>query len=107
MLEYITDELLADREHKGCFLVNVAVEVASQDKEVSNIVCENDRRVEEFFYAAIKKGLDSGEIKNKQDARALARFVFNNVKGIRVAARSTSDKAFFDDIIELTMSVLS
>ena len=107
MLEYITDELLADREHKGCFLVNVAVEVASQDKEVSNIVCENDRRVEEFFYAAIKKGLDSGEIKNKQDARALARFVFNNVKGIRVAARSTSDKAFFDDIIELTMSVLN
>lgn len=107
MLEFITSELITDREHKGCFLVNVAVEVASQDQEVSNIVCQNDRYVEEFFYTTIKKGQKSGEIKNKQDARGLARFIFNNIKGIRVTAKSVSDKDFFDDIIELTMSVLS
>ena len=106
MLEFITGELIADREHKGCFLVNVAVEVASQDQEVGNIVCQNDRNVEEFFYTTIKKGQENGEIKNKQDARALARFIFNNVKGIRVTAKSISDKAFFEDIITLTMSVL-
>ncbi|MBS1530688.1 MAG: TetR/AcrR family transcriptional regulator, partial [Bacteroidetes bacterium] len=106
MLEFITGELLADREHKGCFLVNVAVEVAPHDQEVRDIVCQNDRLVEEFFYKAIKNGQESGEIRNKQDARALARFVFNNVKGIRVNAKSTTDKSFFNDIINLTMSVL-
>jgi TetR/AcrR family transcriptional repressor of nem operon len=54
----------------------------------------------------IKKGQDSGEITNKQDARALARFIINTVKGIRVTAKSTNDKTIFDDIIKLAISVL-
>jgi TetR/AcrR family transcriptional repressor of nem operon len=54
----------------------------------------------------IKKGQDSGEITNKQDARALARFIINTVKGIRVTAKSTNDKTIFDDIIKLAVSVL-
>jgi TetR/AcrR family transcriptional repressor of nem operon len=99
-------ELLSDEQHKGCFLVNTEVEVAPHDQEVSNMVCQNDQLVENAFYQAIKKGQESGEIANKQDARALARFIFNTVKGIRVSAKSTTDKSYFDDIIKMAMSVL-
>jgi TetR/AcrR family transcriptional regulator, transcriptional repressor for nem operon len=106
LLEMATTELLIDKQHKGCFMVNAEVEVAPHDKEVSDLVCKNDQQVENAFYAAIKKGQDSGEITNRQDARALARFIFNTVKGIRVSAKSTTDKAFFEDIINLSLSVL-
>jgi TetR/AcrR family transcriptional repressor of nem operon len=106
LLEFITNGLLNDQKHKGCFMVNAEVEVAPHDKEVSQLVCANDQQVEDAFYLAIKKGQDSGEITNRQDARALARFTFNTVKGIRVTAKSTTDKAVFDDIIRLAVAIL-
>ncbi|HVS93991.1 MAG TPA: TetR/AcrR family transcriptional regulator [Mucilaginibacter sp.] len=106
MLEYTIKELAGDKEQKGCFLVNAAVEVAPHDAEVNKMLCENDGRMEEFLFALIQKGQESGEITNKSDAKTLADFIFNNIKGMRVTARAVSDRAFFDDMIGLTMSVL-
>jgi len=106
LLEIATTELLGDKLQKGCFMVNAEVEVAPHDAEVNKLVCRNDQQMEEAFYQVIKKGQESGELKNKQDARALARFVFNAVKGMRVTVKSTTDKSVFDDIINLTISAL-
>jgi TetR/AcrR family transcriptional repressor of nem operon len=106
LLEMATTELLDDKQQKGCFMVNAEVEVASHDAEVSNLVCKNDQQMEEAFYQVIKKGQESGELKNQQDARALSRFIFNSVKGMRVTAKSTPDRSLFNDIIKLTISAL-
>jgi len=106
MLEYIINELIKDKEQKGCFLVNAGVELASQDKEVNAMLCQNDRQVENYFYEIIKDGQESGEITNKQDATVLAQFLLNNIKGVRVTARTAADKRIFNDIINLTLSVL-
>jgi TetR/AcrR family transcriptional repressor of nem operon len=106
LLEMTISDLVCDQQHKGCFLVNAAVEVAPHDPEVNNMICQNDQQIEGFFYDAIRKGQGTGEISNKQDARALARFIFNTMKGIRVSAKATSDKSIFDDIIKLALTVL-
>ncbi|MDB5152323.1 MAG: comR 2 [Mucilaginibacter sp.] len=107
LFAFTTRELLSDEQHKGCFMVNSAIEVAPHDKEVSDMICQNDQQVENAFYQAIKKGQQSGEVTSKQNARALARFIVNTVKGLRVSAKSTTDQGVFDDIIKLTMSVLA
>jgi TetR/AcrR family transcriptional repressor of nem operon len=106
LLELVASGLLNDEQHKGCFMVNAEVEVAPHDAEVKEIICKNEQQIEEAFHRAIQKGQESGEITNKQDARALARFFLNTVKGIRVSAKSTTDKAFFNDIIKTALSVL-
>lgn len=106
LLEFTVEELLGDRQQKGCFMVNAEVEVAPHDEEVSSLVCKNDEQMEAAFYEVIQKGKDSGEIKGTKDVRALARFIFNSVKGMQVTAKSTKDKEVFDDIIELTVSAL-
>ncbi len=106
LLEMTTLDLVSDCEHKGCFMTNAAVEVAPHDKEVSDMICQNDQQIESAFTKAIEKGQTSGEISSTQDARALARFILNNVKGMRVSAKSTTDKRMFDDIIKLTLSTL-
>jgi TetR/AcrR family transcriptional repressor of nem operon len=106
LLELATSDLLKDKQHKGCFMVNAEVEVAPHDAKVKNLVCKSDRQIEDAFYHAIQKGKESGEITSKQDARALTRFILNTVKGIRVSAKSTTDKNFFNDIIQTTLSVL-
>jgi TetR/AcrR family transcriptional repressor of nem operon len=106
LLNMIIDELLNDKAQRGCFMVNAEVEVAPHDSQVSQIICTSDQQVEDAFYIVIKKGQENGEIKNPQDARALSRFIFNTVKGIQVTAKSTSDKAVFEDIIKMALSVL-
>ena len=47
-----------------------------------------------------------GEVKNRRDARALARFFLNTVKGLQVTGKSSPDKSVFDDIIMLAVSTL-
>jgi TetR/AcrR family transcriptional repressor of nem operon len=106
LLEFTTNDLLSDEQQKGCFLVNAKVEAAVHDAEVQHILCRNDQQMEEAFEQIIQKGKDSGEFKNPLPARALARFVFNAVKGMQVTAKSTIDKTLFNDIIQLTVSVL-
>jgi TetR/AcrR family transcriptional repressor of nem operon len=106
LLEIGTADLLEDKQQKGCFMVNAEVEVAPHDEEVNELISRNEKQMEDAFFQVIKKGQECGEISNQQDARALARFIFNAVKGMRVTAKSTSDKAVFEDIIKLTVSIL-
>ncbi|SMO73633.1 transcriptional regulator, TetR family [Flavobacterium resistens] len=94
-------ESLQDRITKGCFMVNSAVELAMHDPEIGKIVHDNQKAVEEVFYQAIKKGQEYGQISDKQEARSLARFIFNNYSGIRVLARAGErDKQVYDDILK-------
>jgi TetR/AcrR family transcriptional regulator, transcriptional repressor for nem operon len=107
LLELTTLDLLKDKQHKGCFMVNAEVEVASHDPEVKDIIRKSEDQIENAFRRAIQNGQKKGEINAKQDARALARFFLNTVKGIRVSAKSVSDKSTFDDVIRTALSVLN
>ncbi|KAF2079090.1 TetR/AcrR family transcriptional regulator [Flavobacterium sharifuzzamanii] len=94
-------ESLQDRITKGCFMVNSAVELAMHDPEIAKIVHDNQKVVEDIFCAAVKKGQDLGQISDRQEARSLARFIFNNYSGIRVLARAgEKDKQVYDDILK-------
>jgi TetR/AcrR family transcriptional repressor of nem operon len=106
LLEFTILDLLDDDQQKGCFMVNTKVELATHDVEINTLVCQNDQQMEDAFLQLIQKGKNSGEIKNGQEARALARFIFNAMKGMQVTAKSINDKAVFDDIIRLTVSIL-
>ena len=106
LLEFVTDGLLSDKQHKGCFMLNAEVEVAAQDAEVMDIVCRNDRQIEAALHELIQKGQKNKEISNKKNAKMLTRFFVNTIKGIRVSAKSTNDSSFFSDIVQTSLSVL-
>ncbi|SDI08977.1 TetR/AcrR family transcriptional regulator [Mucilaginibacter sp. P25] len=106
LLELTMRDLLNDEQRKGCFMVNAEIELASLDAEVKDLICRNEQQFEDAILSAIKKGQASGEVRNSQDSLALARFIMNAVRGMQVSAKATADKAFFDDIIKTTLSVL-
>lgn len=106
LMELATNDLLGDKQQKGCFLVNAEVEVAPHDQEVNKLVCQNERQMETAFFQVIKKGQESGEIKNTQDALVLAKFIFNAMKGMQVTAKTSADATSFGNIISLTVAVL-
>jgi TetR/AcrR family transcriptional repressor of nem operon len=100
-------ESLEDRITKGCFMVNSSVELAMHDDEIAKIVKNNSKTMEDVFTKAIQKGQESGHISKLQDAKVLARFIFNNYSGIRVLARTGErDKQVYDDIVKAVFSLL-
>ncbi len=106
LVQLATEGLLAGKQSKGCFMVNAGVEVAPHDKDVSKLVCKNDQQMEEIFFEVIQKGKQTGEIKNIRDARTLAKFFLNTVKGLQVTAKSNTDKSAFDEMISVALSTL-
>lgn len=91
---------------KGCFMVNATIELADQDPEVGQIVQSNLQDVEDALTLAVQKGQDAGQFNRKHSARTMARFIFNNISGIRVASKSGATDQGFDDIIGLILSAL-
>jgi len=106
IFQSVVDESLFDKVQRGCFMVNTCVENSTHDKAVAKIVNENMQDVEEAFYHAIKKGQETGEITTRNDARALARFIINNINGIRISAKAGADKKVYEDVMKVTLSVL-
>lgn len=97
---------LEDKECKGCFIVNTTIELAPHNEEIKLLVQQNMASFEDAFTKAFAKGQAEGKIAKGLSARALARFVFNNISGIRVVAKSGADKKVLDDIVKVAMSVL-
>jgi TetR/AcrR family transcriptional repressor of nem operon len=106
LMEWVVYSLVNDKDHKGCFMVNAKIETAATDPDVYTVVCRSEQQVVDTFYKTIKAGQDEGEIANKQDPHTLANFMVNTVNGMRVTAKSTTDKSFFDDIVSTTLRVL-
>lgn len=106
MLKSIAGGSTKSNSQMGCFVINTTIELSPHDEEVAAIIAANRTDVEDAFYRAIKKGQERGEISKSHSARALSRFVFNIVAGLRVAAKAGADKKVFDDTIAVAMSAL-
>jgi len=87
-------------------MVNSAVELACQDPEIAEIVRVNRLEVEDILCKAIEKGQQSGQLASTLDPRSIARFIYTSLSGIRVTARSGTDRKTLEDIICVTLSVL-
>lgn len=98
---------LEDKLSRGCFMVNSTIELAPHDKEIAQIVNQNMQDIEDALCRAVKKGQKKGVFSTKQKPRALARFLFNTITGIRVASKSGADKKVYEDIVKVALSVLS
>jgi len=106
ILQNVLKESMQDKMGKGCFMVNTCIEMAPHDTEVAEIVNRSMQDTEDALYHAIRKGQQAGKVSKDHSARALARFFFNTISGIRVAAKSGADKKVFDDIVTVALSTL-
>ena len=106
IFDYIIKDILADKDRKGCLLVNVSMELAAVDKEVADIACESMEEMEQLFYAWIKEGQTKGEIAKKFTPKALARHLYSSLMGLRVSARSRPEADALREIAKITLSIL-
>jgi TetR/AcrR family transcriptional repressor of nem operon len=97
---------LNDRQHKGCMLVNSALEIAPHDAEFRKIIAAVLTRIEAFFLRCIETGQAEGTITSSLPAPNIARHLLGVLMGVRVLARVRPDRALLEGAIAPALALL-
>lgn len=104
--EEIVGRSLTDREHKGCMLVNAALEVAPHDPAFQKAVGAMLGRIERFFRDSVRRGQADGTITLLVPADDLARHLLGVLMGVRVLARVRPDRALLKGVVAPALALL-
>lgn len=102
----VIERSLADRERRGCMLVNSALELAPHDAEMRRLVALSLTRLETFFRDTVAAGQRDGTIAPERSADDLARTFLALLSGIRVLARSRPERDLLEGLLRPPMSLL-
>jgi len=97
---------LDDHQHKGCMLVNAALDVMPSDPGFQRILAAVLIRVEEFFLARIEAGQVDRTITRSLAAKTLARHLLGVLMGVRVLARVRPEKALLEGVVSGALALL-
>jgi TetR/AcrR family transcriptional repressor of nem operon len=97
---------LSDQEHKGCMVVNSALEIAPHDPEFRKTIAETLKRIETFFLTCAEKGQEDGTITRSTSASALAGHLLSVLMGVRVLARVRPDRRLLAGAINTALASL-
>ena len=102
----IVKRSLADKDRKGCMLVNSALEVAPHDPEFQRVVADVLVQVEAFFRRCVAAGQSDGSISAAQSAEDLGRVLLSTLLGIRVLARTRPERALLEGLVRPIAALL-
>ncbi len=105
-IEEIIERSVNDRERRGCFLINSALEVAPHDKELGVLIADRLAEIEAFFYRSIKAAQARGTVPRNRVAKDLARLLLGVLLGIRVLARSRPERALLEGVARPALGLL-
>ena len=97
---------LADPKHRGCMLVNTAIEVTPEDPEMQRIVADETVIIERFFRRCVAAAQKNGEIASSEPAEDIARMLLALLVGLRVLARVRPDTKLLNGLVRPTLEML-
>lgn len=109
-LEHFFEEIIGhsvqDRQRKGCFLVNSALEIAPHDARCRAMIAAQFAGIEGFFRRCISAGQDDGSISKAIDPDEVARLFLSTLLGIRVMARTNPRREVLEGLARPAMALL-
>lgn len=103
----IVERSAGDPHHRGCMLVNAALEVGADDADLRDAVASELAFIEAFFRRCIAAGQADGTVTSSQPADALARLLLSVLLGIRVLARANPGRAVLEGAADAALKALA
>lgn len=99
-------EAVGEQRGRGCFVVNVAAELASHDGESARRVLASWDQLETLLAAALTRAQAQGELGPQKEPRALARLLLVLLQGVRLVGKAGGDDGRVRDAIAQAESLL-
>src|SRR5271170_768892 len=103
----VVDHSINDRERKGCFLVNSALEVAPHQRELGAMIAKQFGEIEAFFKRCILAAQADGTAPRGLDASDTARLLLGVLLGVRVLARSVPNRSLLEGVMRPALALLN
>jgi TetR/AcrR family transcriptional regulator, transcriptional repressor for nem operon len=87
LFDALIDESKADKDRKGCLLVNTALDFPNQPEEIQRMVTNALLDFERFFSRLVRLGQKRGDFAVDLDIKETAQWLVTQVVGLRVLAR--------------------
>ena len=100
------EEALADGSHKGCFVVNTALEVAPHDEDFRNVVNTVFNKIENYICNCVLAGQQDGTFLTLLPASDVARFALSSILGLRVLARTRPERELLAGVVRPFFALL-
>lgn len=81
------EEAKQGKENKGCFVINTASEFLPDDKDMQQILQENQERMEQIMLEYLSYGVEMGQIPKDKDLSMLAFLLFTYYSGIQIVTK--------------------
>jgi TetR/AcrR family transcriptional repressor of nem operon len=105
-LQEIVKRSLADKQSRGCMLVNSAIESAPHDAQFLDIVAVFLDEVERFFFRCVSNGQKDGSISKALSAEDLSKSLLGILLGIRVLARVRPERKLLEGLLRPVFALL-
>jgi len=105
-IEEIIERSLNDRERRGCFLINSALEVAPHDRELGALIADRLGEIEAFFRRSIEAAQREGTVRPGLVAKDVARLLLGVLLGIRVLARAKPERLLLEGVARPALALL-
>jgi TetR/AcrR family transcriptional repressor of nem operon len=94
----LIDDIVAGPGRRGCFIGNCAAELAPGDRETAASVRRSLTRIESAFRDALARARARGELSDRVDPAAAARFLTAGIQGLRLVGKANPDRGALQDV---------
>lgn len=95
-----------DRQRKGCFLVNSALEIAPHHAECRAVIATQFQGIEAFFARCILAAQAERSVPLHLDADDVAKLLLGVLLGVRVLARTNPSRGVLEGMVRSALALL-
>lgn len=95
------NQVLGRVEHRGCLLINTAIELGNADPDCQRLLTDYYDRIATAFARALRQGQAEGSVRAGLDPDATARWLLRTLQGLSVGARLGQNDGAVDDLLAL------
>lgn len=87
-------QAISDNEHKGCFMVNTAIELAPDHELILKMINDHRKKLEKIFADAMQKGIEHDFICTGVSPTAISKLLCTVLNGMYVDSKYLRKKIF-------------